>query len=83
MYCIDPKYLEANIEGDFDADNFATLTMAIRKCTGPLCQSKEITEKYLNSSNIAIYFVDKVIDPSNHTSPFKPLGRDLFWPISM
>ncbi len=85
MLCLDmDKYFY--IEGDFMADKFATLEFYFNVCNvtdvNAKCKKQSEIDKILEYSIFAIYFTDKIIDPTNLNNPFTNVGRDMFWPVT-
>ncbi|EGR30575.1 hypothetical protein IMG5_129090, partial [Ichthyophthirius multifiliis] len=85
MYCLNmDKYIY--IEGDFQADAFATLEFSIKICnqndTSQKCSSQQKIDQLLEYSVFAAYFTDKIINPTNLYQPFTNIAKDMFWPIS-
>ena len=82
LFCIAKNHTKYFLRGTFDNDLFKSIKIVINECVGNNCESKDIIDKELFSGYFAMYYIDKIINPSSLKSPFKEYPTDFFTAIS-
>ena len=81
LFCIAKNHTKFSLRGTFENDLFESIKIVINECVGKNCESKDIIDKELFSGYFAMYYIDKIINPSSLKSPFKEYPTDFYTTI--
>ncbi|KAL4464315.1 hypothetical protein ABPG72_017101 [Tetrahymena utriculariae] len=82
-----PEDQDLNMEGDFNAQQFAQLYVYIDKCQystsevllkSAICQPLDVINQKLQLTNIDMYFSNMILDPLNQSHPFTFKGMNQY-----
>ncbi|EAR92289.2 transmembrane protein, putative (macronuclear) [Tetrahymena thermophila SB210] len=74
QYCISSNQ-PIQISGDYTAQNFATLTIQLQKCTGSGCADEQTIQNFIKTNFVEVFISDILVQPSVGSNPFSYYGR--------
>ncbi|EGR30102.1 hypothetical protein IMG5_142280 [Ichthyophthirius multifiliis] len=82
MYCISIDQTGISLEGEFSADIYKNIEIQLHKCEqggDRECLKSEEVEEKLENFAVTMQISDTTVDITNKKSPFKNIGKNLFW----